>query len=285
MALRKNFLILFSAVLPSVIASPLYLSSPIQVQNETDSQQPPVETSSPVLTPDTTRVTSPFWGLGPVSLPGDIGVPKPLFSPAPAPVIPAVPIVPPSSWTTSAVFPSTVVSIATTTSVLSGETPAVSICTAIQGPLTNTTAPVSLSTSREVTSTLTPSTTSAPAASTTSTSTSDEGGYFAGTQTGQGTFFNTGLGACGITNNDGEHIAAVSQLLFDIYPGYTGTNPNTNPICGKTVTAHYQGRSTTVIITDRCVACAITDLDFSPAAFNDLADPAQGRIDITWEWV
>jgi hypothetical protein len=33
-----------------------------------------------------------------------------------------------------------------------------------------------------------------------------------------GTFYGTGLGACGITNNDNQHIAAVSHLLFDTYP-------------------------------------------------------------------
>lgn len=33
-----------------------------------------------------------------------------------------------------------------------------------------------------------------------------------------GTFYATGLGACGITNNDNQHIAAVSHLLFDSFP-------------------------------------------------------------------
>jgi hypothetical protein len=106
-----------------------------------------------------------------------------------------------------------------------------------------------------------------------------------GTQTGQGTFYGTGLGACGITNNDNQHIAAVSELLFDTYPGYDGVNPNTNPLCGKMVTASYQGKSVQVALTDRCTACKITDLDFSPSAFNEIADPAVGRISgMTWVW-
>ena len=33
-----------------------------------------------------------------------------------------------------------------------------------------------------------------------------------------GTFYATGLGACGITNNDGQDIAAVSHQFFDTYP-------------------------------------------------------------------
>jgi hypothetical protein len=106
-----------------------------------------------------------------------------------------------------------------------------------------------------------------------------------GTQTGQGTFYATGLGACGITNNDGQFIAAASHLLFDNFPGYTGGNPNANPMCGRQVTAHYQGKSVTVTLTDRCEGCAVGDLDFSPAAFNQLADPSAGRISgMTWTW-
>ncbi|KAJ3568805.1 hypothetical protein NP233_g5484 [Leucocoprinus birnbaumii] len=106
-----------------------------------------------------------------------------------------------------------------------------------------------------------------------------------GTQTGQGTFYSTGLGACGITNKDTDYIAAVSHDLFDTYPGYNHVNPNTNPLCGRKVTAKYQGKSVTVAITDRCTGCAITDLDFSPSAFNQLAAFSVGRISgMEWTW-
>ncbi|PPQ88638.1 hypothetical protein CVT25_010214 [Psilocybe cyanescens] len=114
--------------------------------------------------------------------------------------------------------------------------------------------------------------------------------FMVGTQTGQGTFYATGLGACGITNKDTDHIAAVSHLLFDTFPGYNGVNPNNNPMCGRTVTATckfplYQGKSVVVALTDRCVGCAVTDLDFSPSAFNLLSDPSVGRISgMTWVW-
>ncbi|KAL4064904.1 RlpA-like double-psi beta-barrel-protein domain-containing protein-containing protein [Scleroderma yunnanense] len=133
-----------------------------------------------------------------------------------------------------------------------------------------------------------PSTTSPAAPATTSTSSSSGSGsypsYMTGMQSGQGTYYSTGLGACGITNNDNQLIAAVSEHLFDSYPGYNGVNPNTNPVCGKQVTASYNGKSTTVTITDRCTGCATTDLDFSPSAFGMLADLSLGRIDITWSW-
>jgi heme exporter protein D len=91
-----------------------------------------------------------------------------------------------------------------------------------------------------------------------------------------------------------------SFALTSISSGYDGSNPNTNPLCNKKIVASCkprtpsqcliiellsdQGKSTTVTVTDRCQACATTDLDFSPAAFDDLANPALGRIDITWSW-
>ncbi|TFK57202.1 hypothetical protein OE88DRAFT_1619136 [Heliocybe sulcata] len=100
-----------------------------------------------------------------------------------------------------------------------------------------------------------------------------------------GTFYATGLGACGITNTDTDYIAAVSHLLFDTFPEYNGVNPNSNPVCNKKVTATYQGKQVTVAITDRCTGCALTDLDFSPSAFDQLADPSVGRISgMTWVW-
>ncbi|KAF5385592.1 hypothetical protein D9757_006755 [Collybiopsis confluens] len=52
------------------------------------------------------------------------------------------------------------------------------------------------------------------------------------TYTGDGTYFDAGLGACGIVNTDADMIAAVGHVTFDTYPGATA-NPNLNPICGK----------------------------------------------------
>jgi len=86
-------------------------------------------------------------------------------------------------------------------------------------------------------------------------------------------------------NNDNDYIAAASHLLFDSYPGYDGANPNKNPLCGKKVNVSYQGKSVTVAITDRCEACAMTDLDFSPAAYKQVFSVEQGRVPgMTWVW-
>jgi hypothetical protein len=42
--------------------------------------------------------------------------------------------------------------------------------------------------------------------------------YMNGQQSGDGTYYSTGLGSCGLTNQDSDYIAAVSHLLFDTYP-------------------------------------------------------------------
>jgi hypothetical protein len=95
------------------------------------------------------------------------------------------------------------------------------------------------------------------------------------------------LTACGVTNNDGQNIVAVSQLLFDTFPGYNGVNPNTNPICGKKIRAYFQGRSIEVTVTDRCTGCKIDDLDFTPSAFVSLiGDLGIGRASgMSWDFI
>ncbi|OBA22132.1 barwin-like endoglucanase, partial [Metschnikowia bicuspidata var. bicuspidata NRRL YB-4993] len=100
---------------------------------------------------------------------------------------------------------------------------------------------------------------------------------------GDGTYYDTGLGACGETNTNDDYIVALSHVLFDQYT--PGTNPNDNTLCGREIIASYEGKSVKVTAVDRCEGCLEYDLDFSPAAFKQLADPDLGRIKITWEWV
>ncbi|KAJ6610093.1 hypothetical protein B0H10DRAFT_1812269, partial [Mycena sp. CBHHK59/15] len=59
------------------------------------------------------------------------------------------------------------------------------------------------------------------------------------------------------------------------------SNPNDNPLCNKKVKATYNGNSITVSITDRCAGCSTTDLDFSPLAFEVLADSDLSEADST----
>ena len=46
-----------------------------------------------------------------------------------------------------------------------------------------------------------------------------------------------------------------------------------------------KGKSVDVTVVDRCTGCKETDLDFSPAAFDQLADESVGRLSgMTWTW-
>lgn len=124
------------------------------------------------------------------------------------------------------------------------------------------------------------------------------------TNTCIGTWYNTGLGACGKTNNDTEFVVAVPFALYDAYPGAT-PNPNLNPICGKKIIATclcilfialaeqltyiciVDGvKNVTVTVADKCWGCKGYDLDFTPAAFSKLADPLIGRIHgVNWKYL
>ncbi|KAI0056731.1 hypothetical protein BV25DRAFT_1547221 [Artomyces pyxidatus] len=104
-----------------------------------------------------------------------------------------------------------------------------------------------------------------------------------GLTSGEGTWYAPDLGACGGVNSSDDMIVAVSTDVFNGFPG-AGVNPNENPICGQTITAYYQDNAVTVTVMDECEGCDTDDLDFSPAAFSQLADLSVGRIDITWSF-
>jgi len=101
------------------------------------------------------------------------------------------------------------------------------------------------------------------------------------TRTGRTTFYNPGLGACGTTNTDASMVAAMNAPTFNNYPG-AGTNPNTNPICGKKVTVKYKGKSVVVKVVDKCPTCGPDAIDLSPSAFKKLAPLSVGHIRATW---
>jgi hypothetical protein len=109
----------------------------------------------------------------------------------------------------------------------------------------------------------------------------------AGTNTGQATYYDAGLGACGKVNGANDNIVAVSRKLFDTYPGYNGANPNNNPLCGKKIRASKDGRELIVEVVDRCEACAMTDLDFTNGGFDRLTGNRRelGRTSFQWEWL
>ncbi|KIY73474.1 hypothetical protein CYLTODRAFT_365455 [Cylindrobasidium torrendii FP15055 ss-10] len=105
---------------------------------------------------------------------------------------------------------------------------------------------------------------------------------------GEGTYYTPSLGSCGIQNTDADYIVAVSELLYDSFPGHTD-NPNLNPICNRKIIASYGGKSVNVTVTDKCGGCrGMYDLDFTMTAIKDIVDDpiALGRIPgIEWDWV
>ncbi|TDL15730.1 hypothetical protein BD410DRAFT_832470 [Rickenella mellea] len=83
------------------------------------------------------------------------------------------------------------------------------------------------------------------------------------------TWFNpSGVGACGVSENGGEHIAAVSPAFRNL--------------CGALLAVTGNGKCTVAVITDVCPGCGEFNLDLSPAAFQDLAPLSTGKVEIVW---
>ncbi|KAG9309829.1 RlpA-like double-psi beta-barrel-protein domain-containing protein-containing protein [Chiua virens] len=93
------------------------------------------------------------------------------------------------------------------------------------------------------------------------------------TKHGRGTWFDVGLGACGNTNVNSDHIVA---LAIDMYNG--GSH------CGKsvTITNTVNGKTATGIVADECPVCGFKDLDMSPSLFKELGDLNTGVLAIAW---
>ncbi|CAG8603281.1 2565_t:CDS:1, partial [Cetraspora pellucida] len=91
---------------------------------------------------------------------------------------------------------------------------------------------------------------------------------------GDGTFYAVGLGACGDVNSNEQMVAALPAQQFDYL--------TRNKACGSTAVVHHGGRRVTVRIIDRCAGCQVGDIDLSPAAFNRIARPREGRVHVTY---
>jgi expansin (peptidoglycan-binding protein) len=90
---------------------------------------------------------------------------------------------------------------------------------------------------------------------------------------GEGTFYEVGLGSCGQVNSGDEMVAALSTSKME------GGN-----MCGKTITVQNKdGSSINVKIVDTCPGCSEGDVDLSETAFKKLSPLVAGRIPITWE--
>ncbi|KAJ2920333.1 hypothetical protein MD484_g202, partial [Candolleomyces efflorescens] len=74
---------------------------------------------------------------------------------------------------------------------------------------------------------------------------------------GEFTWFETGLGACGGRNVDSDYIVAINTPQWD-----GGSH------CGKPVTITINGKTATATVVDRCVGCPWGNLDFSIGLFK-----------------
>jgi len=104
-----------------------------------------------------------------------------------------------------------------------------------------------------------------------------------GPYTGDLTYYDPGLGACGVTSSNSDKIVAVSHLVYDAVS--TGSNPNANPLCGKTIRARRDNKSVDLTVVDRCTGCQPTDIDVTIDIFGMLADVDQGRVLVEWNWL
>ncbi|KAI9314487.1 RlpA-like double-psi beta-barrel-protein domain-containing protein-containing protein [Dichotomocladium elegans] len=87
---------------------------------------------------------------------------------------------------------------------------------------------------------------------------------------GYGTFFNVGLGSCGMESVDSDMVVALSFSHMQ------------SGACGRRIKATSSRGSITCTVVDTCPACGENDIDFSPAAFEQIGDPAAGRVSIHW---
>jgi len=121
----------------------------------------------------------------------------------------------------------------------------------------------------------------------------DTGGIYSGDLT----YYDPGLGSCGITSTENDLICAISWELYGLSTflltnedsKYT-PNPNDNPFCNRRIraTRKKEGEGNVTIdvtVVDRCTGCKPFDLDFSPGAFRMMADQSLGRVDVTWAFL
>ncbi|KAI8633893.1 RlpA-like double-psi beta-barrel-protein domain-containing protein-containing protein [Xylariaceae sp. FL1651] len=89
--------------------------------------------------------------------------------------------------------------------------------------------------------------------------------------TGDITYYQPGLGACGETNTDSEHVVALSPADY-------------NGNCGKTITITKDGKKVSAKVVDKCPSCASGSIDVSSTVFEALADLSVGRTTVSWSF-
>ncbi|KAI0061491.1 expansin family protein [Artomyces pyxidatus] len=98
------------------------------------------------------------------------------------------------------------------------------------------------------------------------------------THDGRGTWFYPGLGACGGTNSNNDHIVAMSQSFYD-------TNGGGNCWQYVHIKNEANGKSVYAQMVDSCPGCSYYDLDMSPSAFEAIGSLSTGVLSISWSFM
>lgn len=97
---------------------------------------------------------------------------------------------------------------------------------------------------------------------------------------GDMTYYDAGLGACGRQNNNNDAIVALPFSFF------TAANPNQDPQCGRTIRINYNGNTRDATVVDKCAGCAGNSIDVTPSLFTALVGSLDaGRVQVTWDFV
>ncbi len=93
------------------------------------------------------------------------------------------------------------------------------------------------------------------------------------THTGEATYYAAdGTGNCSFAARADRMVAALNTS------DYAGAG-----LCGACIAVSGPDGAVTVRVVDRCPGCALGDVDLSAEAFAMIANPAAGRVAITWE--
>ncbi|KAI1105137.1 hypothetical protein F4804DRAFT_305219 [Jackrogersella minutella] len=104
------------------------------------------------------------------------------------------------------------------------------------------------------------------------------------------TYYNAALGACGYSDtgvDETKNIVAIPKAFWDSISTATsyGLNQPAHPLCDKTITIKSSdGKTTQATIRDRCDGCSGHAIDVTPKTFTDLFGSLDGgRLECTWE--
>ncbi|KAL8953725.1 MAG: hypothetical protein Q9222_000407 [Ikaeria aurantiellina] len=94
------------------------------------------------------------------------------------------------------------------------------------------------------------------------------------------TFYDTGLGACGWTND------GTTENVFALAHEMMGAQSNGNPFCGRQAEISLNGKTVTGKLVDKCGGCQGQSIDLSHKLFQALASEDKGRISgVSWKFI